>query len=333
MLIYSLDEIYSIYKNNTSIYDLDSEIIDVLNDINSKIVPIHVEKLERPDKLEKRDTVRKKNNRGFTKKEDIEIFNEKYKPKCMTEEKPEGLEKWLDNINAALNKLSSKNYDTQRDIIMNNLRSSMDFSYSTSEGRLEHMKVIINSLFNTASSNRFHSKLYANIFKEIIVLDKCFNDILTQYLSAFSNGLKEIQFVDSIENYEKYCHINKQNDIRKASTVFFVHLMTVGVVPMLKILNTIVSIQTLILEYIEQDDKVNEVEELSEVMYLFLKEGKQNFEECKGEWIWKFMIKKNIETLSKYSKKDKKSLSSRAIFKYMDMVKLVQESTDDTHEY
>uniref|UniRef100_A0A6C0CP56 MIF4G domain-containing protein n=1 Tax=viral metagenome TaxID=1070528 RepID=A0A6C0CP56_9ZZZZ len=323
MLIYSLDEIYNIYKNNISTYELDSSVIDILNDINSNIVPIHVEKLERPDKIEKRDTIRKKNNRGFTKKEDIEIFNEKYKPKCMTEEKPEGLEKWLDNINIALNKLSSKNYDTQRDIIINNLRNSMDFSYSSSEERSEHLKVIINSVFSTASSNRFHSKLYANIFQEIIVLDKCFNDILTQYLSAFSNGLKEIQYVNSIEDYEKYCYINRKNDIRKASTVFLVHLMTVGVVPILKILNTIVSIQTLVLEYIEQDNKVNEVEELSEIMYLFLKEGKEKFEECKGEWIWKFMIKKNIETLSKYSKKDKKSLSSRAIFKYMDMIKLV----------
>ena len=49
MFIYSLDDIYSIYKNNMS-YELDTTIIDRLNNINSNIIPINVEKLESPEK-------------------------------------------------------------------------------------------------------------------------------------------------------------------------------------------------------------------------------------------------------------------------------------------
>ena len=94
----------------------------------------------------------------------------------------------------------------------------------------------------------------------------------------------------------------------------------------MRVLNIIVAFQTLVMEYVDQEDKTNEVDEITEILFLLIKEGKSLYDICQGEYIWKFVIKQNIEVLSKYSKKDKKSLSSRAIFKYVDMAALIKWS-------
>jgi hypothetical protein len=109
---------------------------------------------------------------------------------------------------------------------------------------------------------------------------------------------------------------NKVNDARKATAVFLVNLMKEDVLPVTRVLNIIVAFQTLLMEYIDQEEKTNEVDEITEILFLLIKEG---HEVCQKEYIWKFVIKPNIDTLAKYSKKDKKSLSSRAIFKFVDI--------------
>jgi hypothetical protein len=90
--------------------------------------------------------------------------------------------------------------------------------------------------------------------------------------------------------------------------------------PVMRVLNIIHSFQDLTFQYIEEDDRVHEVEEIAEILFLFLKGGKEVFQECKAEFIWKFVIIPNIEKIAKFKKGDKISLSSRAIFKYMDIV-------------
>ena len=69
----------------------------------------------------------------------------------------------------------------------------------------------------------------------------------------------------------------------------------------------------------DEENRVHEVEEIADILYLFLKGGKEVFQECQAEFIWKFVILPNIDKIVKFKKGDKKSLSSRAIFKYMDI--------------
>jgi hypothetical protein len=107
--------------------------------------------------------------------------------------------------------------------------------------------------------------------------------------------------------------------MRKANAVFIIHLVKQNALPVLKVLNIITSFQELTTQYIEEENRVHEVEEIAEILFLFLKGGKEIFQECKAEFIWKFLIIPNIDKVLKYKKGDKPSLSSRAIFKYMDI--------------
>jgi hypothetical protein len=143
-------------------------------------------------------------------------------------------------------------------------------------------------------------------------------------VASYANSVKDIQYFNPENDYERYCVNNKVNDARKATAVFLVNLMKEDVLQVTRVLNIIVSFQTLLMEYIDQEEKTNEVDEITEILFLLIKEGKSTYDVCQGEYIWKFVIKQNIDILSKYSKKDKKSLSSRAIFKYIDMAALIK---------
>ena len=107
----------------------------------------------------------------------------------------------------------------------------------------------------------------------------------------------------------------KENEKRKSFGVFLIYLMKEKLIPVLRILNIIVAFQTAVIEYIDVENKTEIVDEITEILFLLLKEGKETFMECKAEWIWKFVIKQNVETFSKYTKKDKKSLKKTKIKK------------------
>ena len=79
----------------------------------------------------------------------------------------------------------------------------------------------------------------------------------------------------------------------------------------------IIEIQKDLLQFINIENKTNEVDEISENIYLLVSESHnimKNMEE------WNHHVIHNIEHLSKCKTKEYKSLSSRAIFKYMDIM-------------
>ena len=252
-------------------------------------------------------------------------MRDSFKPTNVIEKKEEGIEKWIQEIRVCLNKLSSKNYDSQKSQIMACLDKCIQFENQSEELRDENIKKMVFAIFQTASTNKFYASVYAKLYKELIDILPLCKEILLTHVANYTNSIKDIQYVDPESNYEQYCLNNKTNDARKATCVFFVCLMKEKVLPVLRVLNIMVAFHTRVMEYIDIEGKTNEVDEITEILFLFLQEGKGVFTECKAEWIWKFVIKQNIETLSKYTKKDKKSLSSRAIFKYMDMVKFIEE--------
>lgn len=330
---YSLDDFYQIYKTNGS-YALGLELVNLIHTLDAKITPLFVDKTTDKPKTDqgrkKRTNQNGSNHNGANRNRSSvpdnweDVRNSSFKPTPIVEPKEEGIEKWTQDIRIALNKLSVKNFDTQTEHIMDALQKCVEKEDQTETEKQHNMKTIAMAIFQVASTNKFYAEIYALLYKNLIEKYKVFEDILLSHVAIFSNSVKDIQYVDAEEDYEKYCVYNKENDARKATAVFIVWLMKNGTLPVLRVLNIMVAFQTLVLEYIDLDGKTNEVEEMTEILFLFFQEGIRIYQECKAEWIWKFVIRSNVETLAKYSKKDKKSLSSRAIFKYMDMVKLLE---------
>jgi hypothetical protein len=322
MAAYCLDEFYNVLKN-APLYPLGPELYGVLDNLNAQIAPLFVEKNERKGEPSGRKRRQPQSSKANDNWEEIRTT---FKPTTVVEEKQEGIDKWLQNIRVALNKMSAKNYETQRDQIFECLDKCLTWEEQDDAQKKENLKTIALSLFTIASTNKFYAEIYARLYSELVEKHDIFKDTLLAHVVNYTNGIKELAYTSPEEDYEKYCLYNKENDARKATAVFLVHLMKIKTLPVLRVLNIMVAFETLVMDYVEKDGKTNEVDELTEILFLLLQEGKDVYNECKAEWIWKFVIKPNVETLSKCSKKDKKSLSTRAIFKYRDMAALVAEA-------
>ena len=77
MISYVLDNFYNISRNGNN-YILQSEVLDIIESLNSQIIPIHVEKSDKRDSFRKKYTKPTELRKASAK----ELF-ESYKPKNM----------------------------------------------------------------------------------------------------------------------------------------------------------------------------------------------------------------------------------------------------------
>jgi len=229
----------------------------------------------------------------------------------------EGIEKIVNDIRVALNKISVKNYETQRDAIIENINIIMNNdSESEGDNKSNDMKLIVNSIFEIAINNKFLSELYAELYRELCNHFPEFISIIEVFITQYKDGVKEINYVEPTDDYDKYCNYNKTNDKRKSLSLFMVNLMKKDLLTKEILLEMIIYLQNLIFDYVDQSNKTNEIEEITENLFIMITASKT---ECSVEDKWNNIIE-NIKLCSQFKVKDKKSISSRAIFKYMDIL-------------
>jgi hypothetical protein len=235
-----------------------------------------------------------------------------FKPTTFVE-KPVGTDKIMNDIRAALNKISNKNYDANRDVILGLLQ---DLVNEQKEDTEKDLVKIGNNIFDIASTNKFFSEIYAKLYKDISEkFPEIFNSILLSFLEGFTNTMKTIIYVDQKDNYDDFCKYNKDNDKRKATSMFITNLVKNNVIQPEVLVNIIQTIQTNLTIYMNEENKVNEVEEIVENIFILLTNNTTFLKSCANTEIITF-----IQNLSKLKPKDLPSMSSRTIFKCLDIV-------------
>ena len=226
-------------------------------------------------------------------------------------EQTQGINAQIVIIRSHLNKLTDKNYlDIRLKIfeIIDNIPKE----------EIVNVSLII---FEIASTNRFYSKLYADMYSELIDNYKIMKEVVNESLNKFLSLFNDIQYVDPSVDYDKFCEINKINEKRKSLATFFLNLTINNVIPKQKI----VQIMGILLEQMNnlilQENKKNEVDELSEnIRILFKKEYYED--ECNDYLIDGNTIIQIVNKIANSKVKDYKSLTSKTIFKFMDMVEI-----------
>jgi len=240
-------------------------------------------------------------------------------------EKKEGTEKILNDIRSTLNKLSNKNYDAQCSILIDYIHSlaedevaikkvaSFIFEIAgTTIIEIAGTNIVLSDIFSKLHRTiGMHSELYKTLRSIFPIFDTAYTECMEDYVKSIS----EIHYVDPDEDYDKFCQYTKINNRRRALTTFFVHLMRNEVIKKRVIVDMVLRMQDLVFNYIEQDNKGKEVEEITENIYLFVILSHVSMTE---EVQWATVLD-NIKNMSKMKSKEKKSLSSRAVFKYMDI--------------
>ena len=175
-MLYSLSDIQTIFQNGFE-YTLPDTIIQTLARIENEINNSAIKKMYATTSTTTTTTTnyetipRNKHNAPLmpnnhnhnyrlNREKEKELSWENIRSFKITKiDKKEGTDKIMNDIRICLNKMSNKNYDTQKTSIFE-LLSSMD-----SESEKEKVAITI---FDIASTNKFYSEMYAKIYKELI---------------------------------------------------------------------------------------------------------------------------------------------------------------------
>lgn len=228
-------------------------------------------------------------------------------------ESKSGLDGDIDLIRVYINKITEKNYLDMRNKII-------DIIEKLEQSNVELNKISCN-IFDIASSNRYYSKIYADLYSD---LSNKFDFIKLAYqdnLSRFTDLFNNIEYVDANENYDKFCEINKTNEKRKSLASFYLNMMLNGIISKSQIMTITRNLLYNIYKFISIENKKNEVDELTEnIAILYNKELYENDKGNDYEKIDGYTIKEIIVNISKSKVKDYKSLTNKSLFKFMDLI-------------
>jgi hypothetical protein len=324
-MYYTLEEIDLLINNNK--YIVTEEVNSILELLKTDVSSYATLNEERPVKkysdknIDHKNRYKKINNHydgGHNIDEILETKWDKQQVfKGIKKEEKIGIDKYIDEIRILLNKISDKNYDVNKNSIIQKIKDCLEDNKESNHD----IKRVVTVLFDIAKSNKFYSGIYAKLYKELIDNFPFFNDTVVPFVNQFMDSLNTLVYVDSSVDYDGFCNYNKMNENRRASMAFIVNLMKNNVELPIHILDIVIHFQNLALKFIHEDNRVNEVDEITEVLNIVILMINDSY---KNDNKWIDEILPRIKMFSLFKIKEKKSLSSRSIFKYKDIVDKVK---------
>jgi hypothetical protein len=318
---YNLDNYKNIIVSGYD-YKLPETIINIITNLSNELGVTFKENTKTTNSQEENIGENKKfSKRNFGNKRVKPVVDEdqweKIKAFKSTQiEQKEGIEKLINDVRVCLNKISNKNYETQRDTIIQFIKEIIE----NKETDIELLK-IKKSIFEIASTNKFYSELYALLYKDLINTFECFKENIEPFINEYIDSIQNINYVDPKVDYDKYCDYNKENDKRKAMSAFIVNLSKNDIVEKNIVINKIIYLEELVLNYCDTQDKTNELEEITENLFILVT---KSLSIMMNEPNWEIVIN-NIKHLAQMKTKEHKSLSSRALFKFMDILDFIKK--------
>lgn len=306
---YTLDDFDKINKCIASDMIIDQGAIDIINKLAQQVGAPEYQRTpifkKRPDGL--RSHRRPQHSNVISNEDWQEMRNFKA---TKLEKNDEGIEKEMDSLRMLLNKITATNYDEMKSQIITLLTKIIDSSPPE-----EELIKVGESIFEIGCLNKFWAKLYAELYKDLMKIFPIMNEIYKKNFDSFLSLFDVIRFVSAEEDYDTFCEINKENQKRRAVSSFFVHLMTNKVLEAEKVINIINILIQKFNEYIDQENTHNEVDEIGTNLCILIEEGKDILEkECNFDDVFQF-----INTVADMDHRKYKSLTSKVVFKFMDL--------------
>lgn len=326
-LIYTLEQIEDIVFTGFD-YEVPGEVMEKISNLAIEVgspdyvrTPIF-KKRENPMKVEPSSTTTNIKEQGKKKRgnKNMEIINDDDWDSIRTfqttkMEAKAGIDADFDSIRSFINKMTDKNYIDMRNKIVEIMEKIV------LETRSSDLSIIASNIFDIASSNRYYSKIYADLYADLASKFEFIKSKYEENLARFTDLFENIEYVDPNENYDKFCEINKVNEKRKSLASFYINLMYCGVISNVEIMLITRNLLAKVYEYISLENKKNEVEELTETVALLYKKDLYKDDEAEDyERIQGFTINEVINKIANSKVKDYKSLTNKALFKFMDLI-------------
>jgi hypothetical protein len=230
----------------------------------------------------------------------------------------EGIDAHINQIRVCLNKLSEITYNDNLLQIKNILTTCINENATD-----EELYKVGNVIFEIASNNKFFSKLYANVYTDLMKSFHQLTDIFDKNYESYLLLFKNIEYIDPDVDYNQFCINNVSNEKRKAVSAFFVNLSLNGIIPPQHIMNILKELFESVLTLMIQPNKTNEVCELIENIAILYNAQVLKLSDTLETNLNHNGVEKTfaqvITQLSTTRMKTYPSLSSKSIFKCMDL--------------
>ena len=299
--------------------ELPSEILDIIQKLADQVgAPEYIKTPQFVRKEGHNNGYRNRNRRRKQKATELsdEAWNEIRNFEATKRVEREGIDKSIDNVRKAMNKISNKTYDTLKETIFTELKTIVDSGIDT-DG--EDMNKLVDSLYRIASQNGFYSELYAKLYAELVENYDFIKAPLEKSVAGFITGLNTIKYVSPDEDYDQFCKNNKDNTVRRAVGGFFVNALKHGLIDAESIIEIVDEIQEKITNYMDSEGQTEIIDELSELVGEIVPSILTVLDKAQHEEAMRNMIQ-NIRQVSKLSAKKYPSLSNKAVFKHMDIL-------------
>lgn len=261
-----------------------------------------------------------KRHKGMTNKQHLEAVKdddwETIRTFSTTKmEQHEGIDIFIDNIRSNLNKMSIKTYDEINTNVISNIDELINQNIS-----LEESNKISSIIFDIVSSNRFYSKLYANLYSNLISKYDFIRLVFKEKEASLCDILNNVHYVSPDENYDLFCKMNNENEKRKALISFFVNLVLYDVIVVGKIEELLIQLLDNLNILIKEENKKFVVDEYIEIIFILYNKELFNNHNVNPDNHTKIL--EIIKHLAGVKVKTYPSLSSKSIFKLMDIVEM-----------
>ena len=217
-----------------------------------------------------------------------------------------------DTIRKLLNKITTKTY--------NDLFPTLILEFDKILELQDDDKRIISMLvLSIVSETSFYSDMYAMLYTYLLEHYDFLREEMDNRVNTFKQWVGEITYYNPDTDYDLFCKNNKANLKRKSVGVFLVNLAKLKAVDIETVCDIIAHIQEIIMINLDEENKSEIIVELSEIAGDMIIAGKEILH---GSAIWNTIIS-NINTLSSKRPKEHKSLSTKAIFKNMDLIDFI----------
>jgi len=225
-----------------------------------------------------------------------------------------GINAHIDILRFWLNKISDKTFSESYDKILEILDLLIKEETSNTD-----MNRVGNTIFEIASNNRLFSKLYADLYCRLIDKYEIMKDVFDENILSFMDLFNCIEYSDPSEDYNQFCKNNKDNERRKALSLFFVNLTNNNIIDESKIISLTCDLLSKLILYIKEDNKTNQVNEITDNISILYSYKKEIFGSCDVLFDEAYFIP-TIKKLAHSKAKTYPSLSTKSIFKFMDLL-------------
>lgn len=228
-----------------------------------------------------------------------------------------GIEKVVNDIRIALNKMSTGNYEKQRDAVLGLVNGYFAEEDAITE---ENTRRISKAIFDIASTNKFYSEIYAKLYKELVSVQLVFSNLLEEFVNGFTSMESVPIYIDPDVDYDGFCVYSKACEVRKSTSTFLVNCLKMGLIDPSRISDILCEFLKFVEVKRREDGVVKSVEEIVENIYIIATLCSGDLSKTKK---WREYVVPTIKRIIAEKTSGYPGMSNRANFKLMDLLEKI----------